>query len=160
MPVSTCKAEAGVSALVWFPLNRSFPQSHYQITHLQGAFPVQSPLRLPFRNWMILVQVGTNSWLSKVTFYWHMSENFCCVILFTESLSREMCCTSCNQSERGFYAGLYSALHEVMTVIKTTDRGTWRCQAAVNVRAFPTWFAGHCSIVLGVQLNYVRCLIC
>lgn len=32
------------------------------------------------------------------------------------------------------YTRLY--MDEVMTVIKTTDIGTWRCQAAVNVRAF------------------------
>lgn len=33
------------------------------------------------------------------------------------------------------YTWLY--MHGVMTVIKTTDRTTERCQPAVNVRAFP-----------------------
>lgn len=99
------KKETSVPSLVWFLIT---------LTVLPFLTVLLSPSRICIlcaitsQGWKLdifFLQNCTNSWLSKVTvmvFWLNIPAMSFCV----QSL-----CTSCHHSERGFYAGLYLALH-------------------------------------------------
>lgn len=85
--------------------------SHSPISQHCLIWILLSPVRLFFGSWIFFsLSPASLRKLLNVQGDSHglMSEDSCDVVLCTESLIWEICCTSCNQSERGFYAGLCS----------------------------------------------------